>query len=66
MPCGGVPTLPSGHLSLVVIQACAGLPIKHGPTVNPEGSSVPEGLALLLRITLQPTPGRAFCFVPAL
>lgn len=48
-PCGDVPTLPSGHLCqscLVVIQALTGLPIKYGPTVNPEGSSKPMGLRL--------------------
>lgn len=49
VPCGGVPTLPSGHFSkfcLVVIQACAGLPIKYGLTVNPEGFFKPRGLSL--------------------
>lgn len=49
LPCGGVPALPSGNFCyLVVIQACTGLPIKDGPTVNPKGSSSPTGLSLFL------------------
>lgn len=65
-PCGGAPAPPSGRLresSLVVIQALAGLPIKYGPTDNPEGPPRPRNAAPPFLITLGPPSSHSFCFV---